>query len=313
MVGGRPAGPDRSVTTGLSSIRQWDTGLPCIVAGKGMRGPLYIMWAQGLDQAPVLVRRVHALWARYNPGLQIRVIEGAEVQALVRAEGIDPLGLSTQILSDLIRIILLVDTGGIWADATAMPAMPLDAWLPGRLGATGFFAFSNANRDRLLSSWFLAAEPGNRLVARWRDSVVAYFRTPRRSANQAPPLVRLAQAWRIHRDASSFARPDVAARTRYHPYHILHYHFGHLVATDPEAAARWRAVPALPAERAGLLKRACVKAGGHPDPYEVKRLLSASPVHKLNWRKPELFTAALDAAEQRLADGGGDPAGPTQP
>lgn len=267
---------------------------------------LYFMWYQGLRNAPTLVRRNYELWQGFNPRLPIRIIERDEAETLVRDEGIDPAYLSVQVLSDLVRVILLAEHGGIWADATVMPVTPLAQWLTSRLEATGFFAFSNANSDRLLSSWFLAAKVHDRLAQRWRALIVDYFRRPRQASKQAPLLVKLGQAWRIRRDAASFARPDVAARTRYYPYHILHYHFGYLVEKDPEAAAEWRAVPTLPAREAGRLKRACVNANGPLDPADIERLLSASPVHKLNWRKPDLFARALDAAERRVTGNPGE-------
>ena len=77
-------------------------------------------------------------------------------------------------LSDQIRLELLNHHGGVWADATAMCATPLDDWLEDRM-TNGFFAFSRPGQDRMISTWFLASHTGGYIVKRWRDAACAYW------------------------------------------------------------------------------------------------------------------------------------------
>jgi hypothetical protein len=54
---------------------------------------------------------------------------------------------------------LLRRHGGVWADATCYCLQPLAEWLPSKLAPAGFFAFDRPAPDRMLASWFLAAQP----------------------------------------------------------------------------------------------------------------------------------------------------------
>jgi len=77
-------------------------------------------------------------------------------------------------LSDQIRLELLDRYGGVWADATTICARPLDEWL-GEAMPHGFAALSRPGPDRMISTWFLAAEKGSEIVERWRAATHAYW------------------------------------------------------------------------------------------------------------------------------------------
>lgn len=117
-------------------------------------------------------------------------------------------------LSDRIRIALLRQHGGVWADATAMCARPLDEWLPDRL-STGFFAFERPGPFRMLASWFLAAAPDNFIVQRWREACIQYW------------------------DGRARCDGD---------YFWFHEAFEALYATDPAFKDEWDATPKLPGD-----------------------------------------------------------------
>ena len=133
-----------------------------------MRKVIWSCWFQKRDQAPELVRKCLQSWEDHNPGWEVRVLDAETVCRYVDLRSHIDLSRQTLIaasLSNIVRILLLHEYGGVWADATTLCNVPLDDWLP--LAAnTGFFAFARPGEDRLLSSWFLAAEPGNPLVAK---------------------------------------------------------------------------------------------------------------------------------------------------
>ena len=138
-----------------------------------------MLWLQGRDQAPELVDACMRTWRRHNPDWELRLLAEHDLPTLI---GDDPgmravagKQLPPEALSDVVRLALLLRYGGVWADATTYCLRPLDDWLPPML-ASGFFAFTNVSPDRMIASWFLAAEPGNRLLAIWQAYVVAYWR-----------------------------------------------------------------------------------------------------------------------------------------
>jgi hypothetical protein len=118
-------------------------------------------------------------WRRCNPGWELRLLAEADLPPLIGDDaGMQAIAgkqLPSEALSDVVRLSLLLRYGGVWADATTYCLRPLDDWLPPML-VSGFFAFTNFEPDRMIASWFLAAEPGNRLLEIWQAYVVAYWR-----------------------------------------------------------------------------------------------------------------------------------------
>lgn len=138
---------------------------------------VWTLWLQGWDNAPETARACLTSWRRQNPGWDVRAIDGSTVSAFLPPSIVERLTATPrepEALSDQIRIELLHAHGGVWSDATAMCAKPLDAWLPQRM-RSGFFAFERPGPDRMIATWFLAASRPNNIVNKWRDSATAYW------------------------------------------------------------------------------------------------------------------------------------------
>lgn len=144
-------------------------------------------------------------------------------------------------LSDLIRVNLLSQHGGVWADATCLCRKPLDVWLP-ELAQTGFFAFSNPAEDRLIATWFLAAEPETRLIQCWRDAANRYWNGHERALVDIPEL-RGSPTYAAQR-ANRMLWFDEAQHyyDTHYPYFWFHYLFERLMQ-EPACASQWDAVP----------------------------------------------------------------------
>lgn len=198
-----------------------------------MRKIVWTCWLQGRDSAPELVKRCIDSWEQMNPEWEIRCLDAESVSRYIDLD--DHIDLSVQTitaasLSDIIRILLLNEYGGVWVDATLYCNQPLDDWLP-QVAGEGFFAFYRP--DHSLASWFLMAAPGNPLVAKWTARVLQYWRDRRRSED----------------------------------YFWFHHQFGELCGIDPAAAAIWSRVPKIGAadlhviQRRGMNSRAEDSAG----------------------------------------------------
>lgn len=149
------------------------------------RGPvqfprtIWMLWLQGWEDAPELVDACVRTWRRCNPDWELRLLAKDDLPALIGDDAamrsIAGKQLPPEAFSDVVRLALLLRYGGVWADATTFCLRPLDDWLTPVL-VSGFFAFTNFEPDRMIASWFLAAEPGNQLLEVWQAYVAAYWR-----------------------------------------------------------------------------------------------------------------------------------------
>lgn len=214
-----------------------------------MRKIIWTCWFQGLEKAPDLVRACIESWRNRNPGWDLRCLDASTISRYIDlAEHVDleQQQITAASLSDILRILLLHEYGGVWVDATTFCNTPLDEWI-GPAAYRGFFAFARPSEDRELASWFLAAKPGNRLLAAWAARVLAYWRD--RIATQ--------------------------------DYFWLHHQFGELITIDTRAFADWNVTPRISADGPHSVQ----KAGFGNDFDEVKdRVDWSAPVFKLTYR-----------------------------
>lgn len=246
---------------------------------------------QGADKAPPLVRLCLERWQALHPGWDVTVHDRDSLHATVDLDWLDEREavfgrtLTPLEVSDVARVELLATHGGVWADATVFPVVPLDDWLP-PLATTGFFAFRRPGPDRHLSTWFLAADSSNPLIGAWRDAVRDYW-TRHRFDRQDHPLARLgigALARALPATPQQRQRlvgDRAAGLLRRHPYFWLHYTFGTLLDDDALRRA-WHAVPTVSADDAHRVHRR------EPEPLDddARRHVDErrSPVYKLSHR-----------------------------
>jgi mannosyltransferase OCH1-like enzyme len=177
-----------------------------------MINTIYILWFQGFDTAPELVKQCVTSWKYYNPDWNIVLLDTNTLTQYVNLEmyipDIKQKNIDNTALSDVVRCILLNEYGGLWVDATTFCNKPLNDWLPACIHE-GFFAFNKPGPDRLLSSWFLYSEPHTYILDKWFHKTVDYYTRNNTS----------------------------------HTYFWFHYLFGDLYASDPIFKEIWDKVP----------------------------------------------------------------------
>jgi hypothetical protein len=181
-----------------------------------MKKTIWTCWFQGREAAPPLVERCLSSWERNNPGWDFRCLDATSIERYVPVRkyiDLERQSLTAASLSDIVRILLLHEFGGVWVDATLFCHRSLDDWLPGMMDE-GFFAFSSPAPDRPLSSWFLSAEPRNDLVSTWCRLVTEYW----------------------------------ANRASSDDYFWFHHLFRDACAADPSTAEAWSRVPRVSAD-----------------------------------------------------------------
>ncbi len=252
---------------------------------------IWILWLQGIENAPPLVQKCAASWQKYNPDWKIVVLNEQNMLDHVeipKAIMENCAKVSRQAVSEVLRINLLARHGGVWADATCLCCKPLNEWLGDYL-SSGFFAFVKPGRDRLISSWFLAGDPGCHLVQAYCRMINDYFtlnsrplkgRVARRIAKIIERLFK-----KRARSASWLVYPRAVKIFPVNPYFWMHYTFYRLVHEDAASRQLWEAMPKFSADGPRDMQR----RGFNPVSAEVKDILARrrDPVYKLNWRKTD--------------------------
>lgn len=179
-------------------------------------------------------------------------------------------------------------------DPTVFCVRPLDDWLPDCMTGGAFF-FQKPGPDRLISNWFIAADPGNPILERLLARLVAFWE--KAAVNQsgllATPLEKLVVRVlaRHHRLSRWRVREPWRRLFSESPYMVYHYILCDLVLTDRAAKAAWKQVPRVPAGPSHKLQDFGLCSPASP---EVENLLAGggAPVFKLTWKDlPEVPTA----------------------
>lgn len=285
---------------------------------------LWIYWAQGWESAPDLVRLCRRSWERFHPDWELRFLDDASVwewtDIELPADVWDRMGRAHRAAH--IRLQLLRDHGGAWADATCLALRPLDGWLE-ELLPSGFFAFrwleddslllpdrsrpERVGRKRMMASWFLASAPRNALTVRFAEAFVSYWSTLPAAAFDTPTLPSRAGAgklahWVAWKAVSAFVmrRPERAALwthpvvmkgLRVRPYLVMNAIFTELMRSDAVCADIWTSTPAVSAVGAHRLQEIGLDAAGMRKEL-AGGLARRAPVQKLDWRTPVSADAA---------------------
>jgi hypothetical protein len=241
---------------------------------------VWFLWFQGLEAAPEIIQLCHRSWVE-RCGWDVVVLNESNLAeyAMLDHKGVVA-RQSPNHRADLLRLDLLANHGGVWVDATCFCLRPLDYWLPGVMGS-GFFAFGSPGPDRPLCSWFIASAKSHLLATRMLEKMYPYWschpfrQSPRLEARMGRILNRTPTS-----RALWFSKP-MRDWARIAPYFAFHYGFEHLVRTDPESAAAWRAVPEVDGPH-GLWER-----GIHVPPSDELRAAIDErrvPLFKTSWK-----------------------------
>ncbi len=142
-----------------------------------MERNIFLLWLQGWDNAPWLQKRVLHSWQINNPQWKINLIDQNNLTNYVNdIEYIKDKKkkISYQAKSDIIRLSLLKNYGGVWADSTLLCMQPLESWVFEALNPSGFWMYhghgGGLNSDLGPASWFIVSEKKGYLITKWKDS-----------------------------------------------------------------------------------------------------------------------------------------------
>ena len=178
---------------------------------------VWLLWLQGWDQAPELIKEVRDSWTRLNPDWNVELVTRATLPRYVDIPYIHE-GIHDAALSDIVRLSLLEAHGGVWADATLLCMAPLDAWIHDAMKPTGVWMYHGRDNGTGPCSWFLATNaPHTPVMSKWKRACDEYW----------------------------------TGRDEMHDYFWMDQLFAELLRDDPAFAAEWARVPYMYSEAVG--------------------------------------------------------------
>jgi hypothetical protein len=263
---------------------------------------IWTFWSQGRDNAPPLVQRCFESWQEMNPNWSLRVLDESEASTYLSSATIPLHRLEAMRItnkSELLRLRLLFEHGGIWTDATNFCLQPLDRWVLECMDG-GFFAFRDAAPFVMVSTWFLAASRSSRLAELWRDELERFWAAadylqhgsyPGQKAMELPlfqrGLLQLFHKLFDHNTRSTdlWFHPLVRLVFRSYPYCVMLYLFSRGYRHNTEwhdLASKMAYRPAKPI----LAPYSLVEEGKSFDQIVQLGQKQNLPMLKFNWKRP---------------------------
>ena len=157
---------------------KYDSKLPHETSNK-----IWICWFQGIENAPNIVKRCYESVLKNMPNKEVILLTDDNIRNYVRfpdyiQEKYEKGIITRTHMTDLLRLELLIQYGGMWLDATVfcssskIPDYFFDSDLffyqclkPGRDGNSSY-----------ISSWLMAAKMNNRILMATRELCYAYWK-----------------------------------------------------------------------------------------------------------------------------------------
>jgi len=246
---------------------------------------IWFLWLQGLDQAPIEVKKCYESWVKHNPGWQVVFMDENDITDHIT---LPKWPVAKYVVSEILRINLLAKHGGVWVDATCFCTKPLDEWLHDYMDA-GFFAFERPGPDRMISSWFLASSKYNYITTAYQNRVNAFW-----TENTGIKLIE-GTRWNFLYKHLQKLNPQVWFNSiltkvlKVHPYFWFHYSFEYIYLRDANFRELWDSAPKFSAD---IPHRLLFAGLFDPITEELKSEIDQkiSPVYKLTWKyQPEQY------------------------
>lgn len=218
---------------------------------------IWLLWLQGWENAPWLQRQVEQSWRLHNPGWMVHLVSLSTVAEYV--QDIPYIYDKTKTIphaamSDIIRLSLLKNHGGVWADSTMLCMQPLDNWVHTAIVASGFWMYAGHGGglppNEGPASWFIVSFRNRELIRKWKTACDKYW----------------------------------SVRTAPHRYNWMDDLFRELYQNDPSFQYAWNIIPRIYCELDGQ-SHTLAKHGMFQDTPHIKHLLSHTPPYALKlWK-----------------------------
>ena len=258
----------------------------------GLPRKIWIYWHSGFDSAPLLVKLCVASWRTYNPDWQLILLDKNNIHQYIDISTYPTLpSNSIAYLTDFYRFDLLLQHGGVWADATTFCTKPLADWL-NFPSADESFVFKSSKPDRVITNWFLVATTKSELLSLWREAVIQFWQDNhfRKENYWSRQLIRKLMSLRKRHIIGNdvWFSHWLLKKLKLYPYPINMYLFERALSYHPELRMVWDKYQLMDTEAEFLQNGLGMLARVAP---ESKLFIeeNQAPLYKLNWRQSPDF------------------------
>lgn len=218
-----------------------------------MNRKIWIYWHQGIENAPMLVKRCYESICRNKPeNFEVVILSEKNLGEYIQLpdfiwEKYKEGYITTTHLSDIIRLELLYAYGGCWVDSTVFCSDKIPTYM--LYGEMFLFKLSGPESSPILkmSSWWLSANKGNRLIRLSRQMLLRYWEQ----------------------------------ETEIRSYFLLHIIMSKVIDEDSASRAIFSNSPYFSSGNAHVLQD---KLGWEYNEDDWRVIKCASPVHKLTYK-----------------------------
>ncbi|HEY9826093.1 MAG TPA: capsular polysaccharide synthesis protein [Stenomitos sp.] len=221
---------------------------------------IWLLWLQGWSKAPSLIKEVAQSWEINNPNWNIEYLTADNLHQYVSdIEYIydESKEIGYQARADIIRLSLLKNHGGVWADATMLCMQPLDPWIEDAVGPAGLWMYHTHGGGMSCrngpASWFIGSQKSGLIINKWKAACDEYWKN----------------------------------RVRADSYFWIDRRFKKLYQSDPEFKRKWDAAPYLYAELRGQPHSFAHDYKIESNNQDIKKILLEKPpfILKFWWKE----------------------------
>ena len=143
---------------------------------------IWLLWFQGWDNPPWLQNEVAKSWKLNNPTWNIQLLDMNNLKDFINDSDYlfdDNKDISMQAKSDIIRLSLLKNHGGVWADSTLLCMQPLDSWVYSAIEPSNFWMYHGEGGGMNImegpASWFIVSVKNSYIINKWKEECDEYW------------------------------------------------------------------------------------------------------------------------------------------
>lgn len=215
---------------------------------------IWVCWLQGIDHAPHIVKKCVESIKTHAAEQEVILITNENLSQYLQLpkyiltkwkKGI----ISNTHFSDIIRINLLNEYGGIWIDSTVLLTGPIPAYIK---EANLFFFQGPELANVIANNWFIGAKPHNEIIFLLKELLHEYWEK----------------------------------ENKLRSYSIFHLFLTMIVHSTSDRERQWKQIPYIYAELPKMLQNELFNPY---DAQKWQRISQLTTIHKLSYKPPQEY------------------------